>query len=87
MGFERFAVGHWGAVDGRNDWSDCDTAVIFGLPYRDQIWANNTFFAVKGLQTGEWLKSPVWKDHADVRRVMQQRQLSVSVFRPSIASD
>ncbi|WP_249158048.1 hypothetical protein [Bradyrhizobium jicamae] len=81
MGFERFAVGHWNAVDGRNDWADCDTAVIFGLPYRDQIWANNTFFAAKGLQTDEWLQSPVWKGHADVRRVMQQRQLSVSIIQ------
>lgn len=81
MGFEKFAVGHWGAVDGRNDWADFDTAVIFGLPYRDQIWANNTFFAVQGLQTDEWMKSPVWRSHADVRRVMQQRQLSVSVIQ------
>jgi hypothetical protein len=81
MGFEKFTVGHWNAVDGRNDWAAFDTAVIFGLPYRDQIWANNTFFAVQGLQTGEWLKSPVWREHADVRRVMQQRQLSVSVIQ------
>jgi hypothetical protein len=33
--FARFDVGHWNAVDGRNDWADCDTAVIFGLPYPD----------------------------------------------------
>lgn len=81
IGFERFAVGHWNAVDGRNDWADYDTAVIFGLPYRDQIWANNTFFAVQGVQTDEWLKEPTWKDHADVRRVMRQRQLSVMVIQ------
>ncbi|MBR1169143.1 hypothetical protein [Bradyrhizobium liaoningense] len=81
MGFERFAVGHWNAVDGRNDWSDFDTAVIFGLPYRDQIWANNTFFAVQGLQNDEWLKAPTWKGHADVRRVMRQRQLAVMVIQ------
>ncbi|MBR0899961.1 hypothetical protein JQ616_33840 [Bradyrhizobium tropiciagri] len=81
MGFERFAVGHWNAVDGRNDWADFDTAVIFGLPYRDQIWATNTFFAVQGPQTDEWLKTPTWKDHADVRRVMRQRQLAVMVIQ------
>ncbi|WP_029585799.1 hypothetical protein [Bradyrhizobium sp. URHD0069] len=81
MGFERLAVGHWNAVDGRNDWANFETAVIFGLPYRDQIWANNTFFAVQGLQTNEWMKSPVWKSHTDVRRVMRQRQLSVSIIQ------
>jgi len=81
MGFDRFAVGHWGAVDGRNDWADFDTAVIFGLPYRDQIWANNTFFAIQGPQTDAWLKTPTWKGHTDVRRVMRQRQLSVMVIQ------
>ena len=35
--FAKFAVAHWGAVDGRNDWADYDTGVIFGLPYRDRI--------------------------------------------------
>jgi hypothetical protein len=24
-------VGHWGAIDGKNDWKDCDVAVIFRL--------------------------------------------------------
>ncbi|MES2031959.1 MAG: hypothetical protein V4477_22495 [Pseudomonadota bacterium] len=81
MDFQRFSVGHWGAVDGKNDWTDHDTAVIFGLPYRDQTWANNTFFATQGVQDDEWLKQPKWKVHADVRRVMMQRQLSVSAIQ------
>jgi hypothetical protein len=25
-------VGHWGAIDGKNTWKDCDAAVIYGLP-------------------------------------------------------
>lgn len=79
--FAQFAVGHWGAVDGRNDWDAFDTAVIFGLPYRDQIWANNTFFALQGSQNDEWLKSPEWKQHNNVRKVMEQRQLSVSIIQ------
>lgn len=79
--FSRYAVGHWGAVDGRNDWKDFDTAVIFGLSYRDQTWSNNLFMAVQGFQGDEWLQSPEWKRHKDVRRVMQQRQLSVSIIQ------
>lgn len=73
--FARLDVGHWGAVDGRNDWSSHDTAVIFGLPYRDSVWSTNQFFALQGHQDDEWIQSPVWKEHADVRQVMQQRQL------------
>jgi hypothetical protein len=81
MSFDGYSVGHWGAVDGRNDWQDFDTAVIFGLPYRDQVWANNTFFAAQGLQSNEWLRAPAWKGCEDVRREMSQRQLSVSVIQ------
>jgi hypothetical protein len=79
--FSVLSVGHWGAVDGSNAWKDFDTAVIFGLPYRDQIWSNNTFFALQGFQDGDWLSAPQWKTHQDVRRVMRQRQLSVSIIQ------
>jgi hypothetical protein len=79
--FARYDVGHWGAVDGRNDWADFDTAVIFGLSYRDQRWSNNTFLALQGFQDDRWFQSPEWKHHKDVRRVMQQRQLSVSIIQ------
>ena len=79
--FARFDVGHWGAVDGRNDWSDHDTAVIFGLPYRDSVWSTNQFFALQGHQDDEWFQHPVWKEHEDVRHVMEQRQLSVSIIQ------
>jgi hypothetical protein len=79
--FARFDVGHWGAVDGRNDWATHDTAVIFGLPYRDRVWSTSQFFALQGHQDDEWIKHPVWNEHEDVRRVMEQRQLSVSTIQ------
>ncbi len=79
--FQNFSVGHWGAIDGRNDWASYDVAVIFGLPYRDHIWATNTFYALQGEQDDAWLRSPGWKQYGDVRRVMQQRQLSVSIIQ------
>ena len=79
--FAHFDVGHWGAVDGRNDWASDDAAVIFGLPYRDRVWSTNQFFALQGHQDDEWIQNPVWKEYADVRRVMEQRQLSVSVIQ------
>jgi hypothetical protein len=79
--FANFSTGHWGAVDGRNDWEDFDTAVIFGLPYRDHIWANNIFFALQGPKDDAWLKSPEWKAHQNVRSVMEQRHLSASIIQ------
>jgi uncharacterized protein with HEPN domain len=80
-GFERYAVGHWGAIDGRNDWNDYDTAVIFGLPFRDNVWAFNTFFALRGVQDDEWLRQPTWQNHIDFHQEMQVMQLSASVIQ------
>lgn len=79
--FAGFSIGHWGKVDGSNAWKDFDTAVIFGLPYRDQVWSNDTFFALQGFQDDAWFNEPQWKTHRDVRRVMRQRQLSVSIIQ------
>jgi hypothetical protein len=79
--FEKYSVAHWGAIDGRNDWDDHDTVVIFGLSYRDQIWSTNTFFALQGLQDNRWLEQPEWGRYADVRQEMQRRQLTVSVIQ------
>jgi hypothetical protein len=79
--FKQFSVGHWGAVDGRNTWQDFDTAVILGLPYRPQTWATNMFCALQGAQDDQWLKSPEWKHFKNVRKEMEQRQLSVSVIQ------
>jgi hypothetical protein len=77
----KYSVAHWNAIDGKNDWNDHDAVVIFGLPYRPQTWATNTFFALQGLQDNRWLKHPSWGAYADVRREMQRRQLTVSVIQ------
>jgi len=79
--FARFDVGHWGAIDGRNDWSEYDTAVILGLSYRDHVWSTNQFCAIQGPQDSAWMQEPSWKDHSDVRQIMEQRQLSVSIIQ------
>jgi len=68
-------------MDGRNTWQDFDTAVILGLPYRPQTWATNTFCALQGAQDDQWLRSPEWKHFKNVRKEMEQRQLSVSVIQ------
>lgn len=79
--FDAYSVAHWGAIDGKNDWNDNDTVVIFGLPYRDPIWATNTFFALQGLQDNRWLEQPSWGAYANVRLEMQRRQLTVSIIQ------
>lgn len=41
------AVAHWGKIDGRNDWKDYNNVIIFGLAYRDDVWAYNTTLSIK----------------------------------------
>lgn len=55
--------------------------MIFGLPYRDENWASNTFFATHGVQPEEWLRALAWDVHKDVRRVMWERQLWALVIQ------
>jgi hypothetical protein len=74
--FGKLKVAHWGSIDGKNEWSDCDTAVIVGLSYRDRIWANNLFMAIKGLQDTAWLSR-----NAEVRNEMERRQLTVGIVQ------
>ena len=83
-GFAAFDAGHWGAIDGRNNWSEFDTAVIFGLPYRDKVWSANTFMAVRGLQDDNWLNADgqrPFKDYPDVRHALEVGQLVVSIVQ------
>ena len=76
-------VGHWGAVDGSNHWQDCDTAVIFGLPYTPDTWAANAYFALQGVQDTAWLQSknrPYGK-HQDVREALKTGHIVSSVVQ------
>ena len=75
-------VGWWGAVDGSNDWAECDVAVIFGLHYMDPRRAINNVFAVSGPQDDAWLQSPpVYHRNANILDVMMQRDVSASVVQ------
>jgi hypothetical protein len=75
-------VAWWGAVDGSNQWADCDVAVIFGLPYMDPRRAINNVFAVSGPQDDAWLQSPpVYSQNANVLDVMMQRDVSASIVQ------
>lgn len=81
--FTKLDVGHWNAIDGRNDWQDYDAAVIFGLPYRDQTWSANTFMALRGLQTTEWLQADErpFRQYKDVRHAMEMGQIVCQVVQ------
>jgi hypothetical protein len=80
--FAKVAKAHWGAVDGSNEYADCDVAVIFGLPFRDALtWPTNVFFALRGVHGDDWLDYPTWNGQANLREQMVLRQLSASIIQ------
>jgi hypothetical protein len=81
LGVSAAASAHWGAVDGSNAFKDFDTAVIFGLPFRDHVWGTGVFFALQGVQGDEWHDNPAWKQHVNVRELLQRRHLAASIIQ------
>jgi hypothetical protein len=80
--FAKVTKAHWNAVDGSNEYADCNVAVIFGLPFRDRVtFPTNVFFAIQGVQGDEWLDNPTWKGQTNLREYMVRRQLSASVIQ------
>jgi hypothetical protein len=77
----KLQVGHWGAVDGKNNWKDCDVAVIWGLPYMDQRRAINSVFATLGPLGTDWLRDNTNKQQPNLVNIIMQRHLSTSVIQ------
>jgi hypothetical protein len=81
LGVAEAQATHWGAVDGTNAFKDFDTAVIFGLPFRDHVWGTGVFFALQGVQCNDWHDNPTWKQHENVRELLQRRHLAASIIQ------
>lgn len=82
--FQNWEVANWAAVDGRNDWQEFDTVVIFGLMFRPPSNSANLFFALRGLQNSAWLNNEdqrAYGDYPDVRQAIRYGQLSVDVIQ------
>jgi hypothetical protein len=60
---DNVVTAHWGALDGLNDFNDCNKAVLFGVSYRNPNWSNEVYYALRGVQPDEWLGSD------DARRI------------------
>jgi hypothetical protein len=89
LAYEKFTSGqwkacHWGALDGSNEWKDCDTAVIFGLPYMPDVWSANIFQALQGPQSTEWLQDAKLRkfgEYDDIREALKIGQMTTSIVQ------
>jgi hypothetical protein len=75
-------IGHWGDLDGKNNWSHCNTAVIFGLPYLDDIAPTDVFHACTGLWSNEWFAGERgYGRYADVKSAFKHWFIAKSVIQ------
>lgn len=75
-------IGHWGDLDGKNDWRHSDTVVIFGLPYPDDIAPTDAFQACTGLLSVDWFAGKrEYGGHADVRAALKYGFIARSVIQ------
>jgi hypothetical protein len=77
------SVGHWGNIDGSNEWMACDTAVICGLRSMPSTWTANVYSALQGARDTAWLqtKARPFRHHADVRSALKTRQTVTEVIQ------
>jgi len=77
-------TGHWGAIDGSNEWRDCEIVVIVGLPYLPDTWSANTFMALQGAQDTDWLRSDgdrPWEKYPDIRQALMRGRMSSDIVQ------
>ena len=75
-----WSIGHWGQIDGSNEWKNCDTVIVFGLPYLPDTWAANTYMALQGPQSTTWLNDRS-SSFINVKEALKQGMLSTNVIQ------
>jgi hypothetical protein len=82
--FRELSVINWGAIDGRNDWDEYESVVVYGLPYRNPIDSRNLFMAVKGPQESSWLsnnQARAFNGHKDILSAIEVGYLTASIVQ------
>ncbi|MEL6447366.1 MAG: hypothetical protein AAFQ62_05390 [Pseudomonadota bacterium] len=81
-----YAVAHYGALDGLNEWRDFDTVVIVGLDYRHPADAPASVMALQEeLQTNAFFEDTAgarsFRGHADIRKAIDLGVISSSLIQ------
>lgn len=75
-------VAHWGKLDGKNDWRECDTVVIYGLPYLDDIAPTDLFHGSTGLWSNHWFEGQRrFGNHPDIKTAIKNGYNAKSVLQ------
>ncbi|PZF77469.1 hypothetical protein DK847_09130 [Aestuariivirga litoralis] len=71
-------IAHWGALDGLNDYRDCNKVVLFGLSYRDPAWALNLHTALAG---SEYDANQLDGERASIRRDLESKAMAAQIIQ------
>jgi len=75
-------IGHWGDLDGKNEWKDCDAVLIHGLPYPDDIMPTDIFHACTGQWSHEWFEGQrEYCGHTDAKSAIKYGYISRCVIQ------
>lgn len=75
----KVSLGHWFALDGRNDWNDHNKVVLFGLPYRPRNHTVNLLLAMREYDDGQkYLDS---EEVHQLRRSIQNKTMIADVIQ------
>lgn len=75
---ENITLAHWGALDGLNDFRECNKAVLFGLSYRDPAWALNLHNALVG---SDYREDQSADDRVAIRRDLEGKAMAAQVIQ------
>jgi hypothetical protein len=78
------SCGHWGAIDGANDWKDYEAAVIAGLPYLPDQWSANVFMTLQTVKDTDWLRSAgnrPWGKYPDIQQALKRGRMSSDIVQ------
>jgi hypothetical protein len=73
---------NWGNLDGRNDWDGCETMIVFGLPYLDDIEPAQRVTAHRGALSDAWFGGDRrCGRHDDIRTALSDGFIARSVVQ------
>lgn len=79
-----FKTNHYFNINGSNEYRNCDTILLLGLPYKPDSWATNVFMAVQGPQSTDWLRATgnrPWKNYPDIKRELRLGAIASDIIQ------
>jgi hypothetical protein len=77
--FDSLDLNHFGSIDGRNDWSEANHVVHFGVHYRNDADAYVTDAAMRGTDATQ----KQWNRYMDIKRAMDHGWTTIAAVQAS----